>query len=83
MNVSTHTIRRLVSVTGLAVVVAALAVPTALSRPTIEGGDVAYRTPVVLDLRSPDTRDVKTLAPGCRSRDRNRDGRAPAPGYGR
>ena len=62
MNASTHTIRRLVSVTGLAVVVAALAVPTALSRPTIEGGDVAYRTPVVFDLRSPDTRDVKTLA---------------------
>jgi hypothetical protein len=64
MKVSTHSIRRLVSVTGLAVVVAALAVPTALARPTIEGGDSAYRTPVALDLRSPDTRDVTTLALG-------------------
>jgi hypothetical protein len=64
MNVSTHTIRRLVSVTGLAVVVAALAVPTALARPSSEGGDSAYGAPVALDLRSPDRHDVSTHALG-------------------
>ena len=58
MNVSAHTIRRLVSFAGLAAVIAAVAVPTALARPATEGGDVNYRTAVVLDLRSPDTRDV-------------------------
>ena len=56
MNASTHTTRRLVSLTGLAAVVAALAVPTALARPATDGGDDMSRTAVVLDLRSPDTR---------------------------
>jgi hypothetical protein len=64
MNVSTHTTRRLVSLTGLAAVVAALAVPTALAHPATEGGDDMSRTAVVLDLRSPDTRDMTTQALG-------------------
>jgi len=64
MKVSSHTIRRLVSVIGLAVVVTALAVPTALARPSSEGGDSAYRMPVALDLRSPDTHDATTQALG-------------------
>jgi hypothetical protein len=64
MNVSTHTTRRLVSLTGLAAVVAALAVPTALAHPATEGGDDTSRTAVVLDLRSPDTQDVTTQALG-------------------
>jgi hypothetical protein len=62
MNVSAHTTRRLVSVTGLAAVIAALAVPTALARPTIDGGDSAYRMQVAVDLRSPDTLDTTTQA---------------------
>ena len=64
MNVSTHTTRRLASLTGLAAVVAALAVPTALARPATDPGDDMSRTPVVLDLRSPDTHDVTTQALG-------------------
>ena len=64
MNVSAHTFRRLVSFAGLAAVIAAVAVPTALARPATEGGDVNYRTQVALDLRSPDTRDVTTQSLG-------------------
>jgi hypothetical protein len=64
MNVSTHTTRRLVSLTGLAAVVAALAVPTALAHPATEGGYDTSRAAVVLDLRSPDTRDATTQGPG-------------------
>lgn len=64
MNASTHTTRRLVSLTGLAAVVAALAVPAALAHPATEGGDDTSRTAVVLDLRSPDTQDVTTQALG-------------------
>ena len=64
MNASTHTTRRLVSLTGLAAVVAALAVPTALARPATDVGDDMSHTTVVLDLRSPDTRDVTTQALG-------------------
>ena len=64
MNVSTRTIRRFVSVTGLAAVVAALAVPTAFAHPATEGGDDTSRAAVVLDLRSPDTRDATTQALG-------------------
>jgi hypothetical protein len=64
MNASTRTIRRFVSVTGLAAVVAALAVPTAFAHPATEGGDDTSRATVVLDLRSPDTRDATTQALG-------------------
>ena len=64
MNASTHRTRRLVSLTGLAAVVAALAVPAALAHPGTEGGDDTSRTAVVLDLRSPDTQDVTTQALG-------------------
>ena len=63
MNVSTHTTRRLVSLTGLAAVVAALAVPTALARPATDVGDDMSHTAVVLDLRSPDTVDATTQVP--------------------
>jgi len=62
MNASTHTTRRFVSITGLAAVVAALAVPTALALPATDVGDDMSRTAVVLDLRSPDTSDVTTRA---------------------
>ena len=58
MKFSAHTIRRLVSLAGLAAVVAAVAVPTAFAHPGTEGGDDTSRAAVVLDLRSPDTRDV-------------------------
>ena len=44
MNVSAHTFRRLVSFAGLAAVVAAVAVPTALARPATDGGDDMSRT---------------------------------------
>ena len=64
MNVSAHTIRRLVSVTGLAAVVAALTVPTALARPATVDGDTMFRTQVALDLRSPDTRDATVQVSG-------------------
>ena len=58
MKFSAHTIRRLASLAGLAAVVAAVAVPTAFAHPGTEGGDDTSRAAVVLDLRSPDTRDV-------------------------
>ena len=64
MNASTHTTRRFVSITGLAAVVAALAVPTALALPATDVGDDMSHTAVVLDLRSPDTSDVTTRAQG-------------------
>ena len=62
MNVSAHTLRRLVSVTGLAAFVAVLAVPTALARPTDVDGNTMYRTQVALDVRSPDTLDATAQA---------------------
>ena len=67
MNVSTtHTFRRLASLAGVAAVITAVAVPTALARPETEGGgEVNYRTQVALDLRSPDTQDVTTQALGA------------------
>ena len=58
MKFSAHTIRRLASLAGLAAVIAAVAVPTAFAHPATEGGDDTSRAAVVLDLRSPDTRDV-------------------------
>ena len=65
MNASTHTTtRRLVSLTGLAAIVAALAVPAALARPATDAGDDMSRTPVALDLRSPDARDATTQGLG-------------------
>ena len=64
MNFSAHTIRRLASLAGLAAVVAAVAVPTAFAHPATEGGDDTSRTAVVLDLRSPDTRDVSVQSLG-------------------
>src|SRR6478736_5475550 len=64
MKFSAHTIRRFVSLAGLAAVVAAVAVPTAFAHPGTEGGDDTSRAAVVLDLRSPDTRDATTQALG-------------------
>ncbi len=58
MKFSAHTIRRFASFAGLAAVVAAVAVPTAFAHPATEGGDDTSRTAVVLDHRSPDTRDI-------------------------
>ena len=58
MKFSAHTIRRLASLAGLAAAIAAVAVPTAFAHPATEGGDDTSRAAVVLDLRSPDTRDV-------------------------
>ena len=60
MKFSANTIRRLASLAGLTAVVAALAVPTALARPATDVGDDMSHTAVVLDLRSPDTRDATT-----------------------
>jgi hypothetical protein len=60
MKFSATTIRRLASLAGLTAVVAALAVPTALARPATDVGDDMSHTAVVLDLRSPDTRDATT-----------------------
>src|SRR3954447_26174127 len=58
MKFSAHTIRRLASLAGLAAVVAAVALPTAFAHPATESGDDTSGVAVVLDLRSPDTRDV-------------------------
>ncbi len=58
MKFSAHTIRRFASLAGLAAVVAAVALPTAFAHPATEGGDDTSRAAVVLDLRSPDTRDL-------------------------
>ena len=60
MKFSANTIRRLASLAGLTAAVAALAVPTALARPATDVGDDMSHTAVVLDLRSPDTRDATT-----------------------
>ena len=43
MKFSAHTIRRLASLAGLAAVVAAVAVPTALAHPAEGGGNTARR----------------------------------------
>ena len=84
MNVSTHTTRRLVSLTGLAAVVAALAVPTALAHPATEGGDDTSRTRG--GARPSLTRHARRDESGAGQRrpgNRNGNGRAPAPRGGR
>jgi hypothetical protein len=66
MKFSAPTFKNLTFVAGLAAVIAALAVPTALARPQLEGGggDSNLGAQAVIDLRSPDTRDVTTQSFG-------------------